>query len=161
MPNLPLLIPVLAIGAVVSVVGYRPVARWLGCPRWSAGLLLASLAVIAAVVLTPQDVEASGSPRVTVFAWLLALVGNRGLNVAWFMPLGVAVMLVGSGRLRVIAVLAGFALPWVVEGVQWALEPLARGAQGQDVWDNSVGMLLGMGIGWWVRTRLNRSKPTE
>jgi VanZ family protein len=161
MPNLPLLIPVLVIGAVVTVVGYRSVARWLGCPRWAAGLLLASLAVIVAVTLTPQDGEASGSPRATVFAWLLALLGDRGLNVVMFVPLGVAVMLVGSGQLRVGAVLAGFALPWVVEGVQGFVEPLARGAQWQDVLDNTIGLVIGCGVGWWVRTRMVRARPNE
>ena len=148
MPNLPLLIPVLVAGVVLAVLAYRPLSRWLPSPAWSSALLILSLVLVAAITLTPQDLAESGAPRWWPIAWLLQTLGDRGLNVLLFVPLGIAVMFIGRSRLRLVAIVGAIALPWVVEGTQHLVAPLERDSQWQDVIDNTAGVLIGLAIGW-------------
>lgn len=166
MPNLPLLIPVLVGGVLLAVLAYRPLSRWLPSPAWSSALLIVSLAIVAAITLTPQDLDQADASRWWLIAWLLETVGDRGLNVLLFVPLGVAVMFIGRPRLRIAAMVGAIALPWVVEGTQHLVAPLARDSQWQDVIDNTAGVLIGLGIGWvaqrwWARrAEVSRREPT-
>jgi hypothetical protein len=47
----------------------------------------------------------------------------------------------------------------VIEGTQLVVTWLARGPQWQDVVDNTVGVLIGLLVGWLAGSRLSRTSP--
>jgi glycopeptide antibiotics resistance protein len=61
---------------------------------------------------------------------------------------------VGRPAARIALVAGALALPWVIEGTQLVVTWLARGPQWQDVVDNTVGVLIGLLVGWVVARRL-------
>ena len=154
MPNLPLLLPVVLVGLFIAVACGRLLSRRLRCPWWVAVALVASLTLVIAVTLTPQsiseDVMDAGESS-WPFTWILALLDERALNVLLFVPLGFTTALIGS-RVLWFAVVGVLALPWAVEGIQYLVTWLSRDAQWQDVVDNTVGAVIGLGIGLVVRT---------
>ena len=158
MPNLPLLLPVLGVGVLVALLASRPLARWLPCPPWAAALLVVSLAVIAAVTVTPQQPD-SGGVQSWPFTWLTSWFSDRVLNVLLFVPLGLAVALVGRAWLRRALAVACLLLPLVVEGVQLLIGPLARDSQWQDVIDNTLGVAIGLAVGLALRRWVLRGDP--
>jgi glycopeptide antibiotics resistance protein len=86
-------------------------------------------------------------------------IDDRTLNVLVFVPIGLAVMLVGRPLARVVLVAGALALSWLIEGTQLVVTWLARGPQGQDVVDNTVGVLIGLLVGWLAGSRLSRTSP--
>ena len=107
-----------------------------------------------AVTLTPQSISEDVIDAGEIswpFTWILALLDERALNVLLFVPLGFTTALIGS-RVLWFAVVGVLALPWAVEGIQYLVTWLSRDAQWQDVVDNTVGAVIGLGIGLVVRT---------
>lgn len=138
-------------GPVARRVGERPAALWL---------LLASLGVIAGVTLTPSphldmagcDLQFAGP----TLAELLAL-NDRSLNVALFIPLGIAVVAIRAGHRLAWLLLAASIAP-LIELIQLIVTPLQRNCQAIDVFDNELGLLIGVLVaviaGWgWRRLR--------
>ena len=153
MPNLPLLLPVVLVGLFIAVACGRLLARRLRCPWWVAVALVASLTLVIAVTLTPQSISEDVIDAGEIswpFTWILALLDERTLNVLLFVPLGFTTALIGS-RVLWFAVVGVLALPWAVEGIQYLVTWLSRDAQWQDVVDNTVGAVIGLGIGLVVR----------
>jgi glycopeptide antibiotics resistance protein len=111
---------------------------------------VASLAVIVAVTLTPQQLGAAGEVS-WPFTWLTTWFSDRVLNVLLYVPLGVAVALIGRAPLRNAVTVAALLLPLVVEAVQHLVGPLARDAQWQDVVDNTLGVAIGLALGYALR----------
>lgn len=171
MSSLPLLIPTFVVGIVAAFAVRRRLARTLRMPVWAAWLLVASTAVIVAVTLTPQR-EAAGAPDVfaalpvaeaplggAVWRWPWQwLLDDRTLNVAIFVPLGVAVAFVGRAGVRWLLVGALLVAPLAIEVTQYLVGWLARDSQWQDVVDNTTGALLGLGVGLLLRALL-RPRP--
>jgi protein-tyrosine-phosphatase/glycopeptide antibiotics resistance protein len=145
----------------------RPVGRSLRMPTWAAFLLLAALALVVAVTLTPLGGAPDGAVAVPQlpahpvpvapasglwrWPWQWWPVDERTLNVALFVPLGVGVGLVGRRRLRGVLLLVALMLPLVVEGTQYLVGPLNRDADWRDVVDNVTGMVIGLVIGVVLR----------
>ena len=140
-------------GLFIAVACGRLLACRLRCPWWVAVALSASLTLVIGVTLTPQSVSEDVVDAGEIswpFTWILALLDERTLNVLLFVPLGFTIALIGS-RVLWIAVVGVLALPWAVEGIQYLVTWLSRDAQWQDVVDNTVGAVIGLGIGLVVR----------
>ena len=147
--------PTLAVAVVLSVIVYRPVARLLRAPNVVALLLLVSLGGIVALTLTPGGFTFSPAEASTCdlrlvpplgFDRLLSL-GQRSLNVLLFVPLGVCVGLLPWNRAKLAVTLAALALPFVVEGLQYAVPRLRHACVATDVIDNLTGLVVGFLIG--------------
>jgi glycopeptide antibiotics resistance protein len=166
MSSLPLLVPVFVLGLVVAALACRRVGAWLRMPWWAAFVLIAGLGLVAALTLTPVR---SGAVVVVDAVSLVPFtpdgpivrpptqwwrIDDRTLNVLVFIPIGFAVILVGRPAARIALVAGALALPWVIEGTQLVVTWLARGPQWQDVVDNTVGVLIGLLVGWVVARRL-------
>lgn len=122
---------------------------------WGAILLVASLAFIATATLTPGDPFAPGVLRPDF--WCFAC-GNEGaadltLNIALFVPFGIAIALLGVSPLR--ALVVGMLLSMAIEGAQHYGLPPNRIASAADLVTNTTGAFLGAILGWyratWIR----------
>jgi hypothetical protein len=163
----PWFVPGAAISIVLAVLLAGAVARRLGISRGVAWLLLASLGTIVAVTLTP----ARGAPLPALFGqattcdltrigpaqWAEYLqLGDTTFNVVLFIPLGVAIGLLGGSRRNAAIILGAIILPFAIEAIQAAATPLGRACQSADVFDNLTGLALGLAVGgtWTVLRRL-------
>lgn len=146
---------VLVAGAV-AVLAARPLGGWLESSPLVSGLLVFGAGIVVAVTLTP--VNAAGSSAWRSFGTGSALVpdwvvSDRFANLLLFVPLGIAAGLVGRAAARRWIVLAVLVSPLLVEGLQAVLPILNRGPQWQDVLDNTIGVLVGLGVAWAIRRR--------
>ena len=73
------------------------------------------------------------------------------LNVALFIPLGIAIGLVHVSRPWAALTFAAIALPFAIEAIQLVAPILDRGCQSADVVDNLTGLALGLLIGTGLR----------
>ncbi|MEZ4597314.1 MAG: VanZ family protein [Chloroflexota bacterium] len=156
--TVPWFLPGLIVTAVAALAGARPMARALGIHPVIAALLITSVGLIVSATLTPlRDVledgaVSSGTCDMSRLGWapLSMYLRPTGalLNVVLFVPLGVALGLLprGKGWTRV-AIVAGVASPFVVEGTQLLVRALGRGCEAADVVDNLTGVLLGILFG--------------
>lgn len=64
-----------------------------------------------------------------------------------FVPLGLAVGLLGRSPATTRVLVAAFALPLAVEAIQSLLPMLGRGCQSRDVVDNLLGLGIGVALG--------------
>lgn len=158
MNTLPLLPFVLVGGLVLAVAVARPLGRWLASPWWVAFVLVAGLAAIVAITLTPvRFVPGAVDPASIVpeviggplwrWPWQWWPVADRTLNIVLFVPVGFAAALVGRRALRWGLVALALALPWIVEVTQYVVDWLNRDAQWQDVVDNTTGVVIGLVAG--------------
>ena len=117
---------------------------------------MGSLLFIAAATLTPGGHFPSGALHPDF--WCFACGGADGgaditLNLALFVPLGVALSLLGVSPLR--ALLIGMLLSMAVECAQHFGWPPDRIASATDLVTNSAGAFVGAIIGWyrgiWIR----------
>jgi len=163
-------LPGLAVSLVLATLLRRRVADWLGTSEPVAWLLLASLGGIVAATLTPGSEvfgQALPSPcdtsRVTAAPLAeYAALGESGLNVLLFVPLGIAVALLPRSQVMVLAVVGGVLLPVAIEAIQLAAVPLGRVCQTADITDNAIGFALGFGAGsiaLWIGRRSSRRIP--
>ena len=142
------------IAAVAGLLTAPVVARGLRSARAPAWLLVFGIGVVIAATLTPLGVgfeEPVSIPRTCDLSrvGLAPLseyfrLGDTSLNVALFMPLGVAVGLLPGSHRKWIVVAAAIVLPFAIETLQLLAPVLARGCQSADVVDNLIGLVLGM-----------------
>ena len=85
-------------------------------------------------------------------------VNDASLNVALFLPLGVALALISNPRRKFALMFAAIALPFGIEALQLWAPILARGCESADVIDNLSGMAVGF-AGATVLRRLARPSP--
>ena len=150
----------------------RFVARVLRTRPWLGWLLAYSVAVILVATLSPihrppgaglEEIRACDLSRV----WFaspsdLTRLNDISLNVALFVPLGVAIAWLPASPRRVAVVAAAVTAPLAIEALQYALPILSRGCQSGDVIDNLTGLAVGLAVGkivGWLASRLDARWP--
>ena len=81
----------------------------------------------------------------------LLRMGDTSLNVFLFMPLGIAIGLIGRSRPKAVVLAGAIALPFVIETTQLLVPALDRGCQSADVFDNLTGLAVGLIVGTLLR----------
>ncbi len=145
------LVAVLISAAVAGVVG-----RLLRLSGWVVFGLLASLGLVIAATLTPAAVSflpPGHAATCEVGSWAmpplgqLVYVNEASLNVALFVPLGVAVMLLPRPLQVTAAALWAVTVPWGVEFIQYLVPSLNRVCSTADISANLLGLVVGFGFG--------------
>jgi hypothetical protein len=145
----------------------RPVARALGTNAWLAWFLALSVAVIMVATLTPIHRRPGFDPALLRTCdlsrqWFASLGDLRtandiSLNIALFVPLGLAIALLPFWRQKLTVAVAAVIAPFAIETLQYGLPVLNRGCQSGDVIDNLTGLALGLAVGStgaWLASRL-------
>ncbi len=158
---LPWFVPGLALSMTIALFASRPVGKLLGVRRRLAWLILVGFGVIVSATLTPLRgaiaLEAIGTGTCDLSRIGLARIADlvrlndTSLNVALFIPLGIAIGLVRPTRSRAALILASIALPFGIETIQLVAPILDRGCQSADIVDNLTGLLVGLVIGTLLR----------
>lgn len=162
--TVPLFLPGIVITILAATIGARPLARAAAIRPVVAWLLIASIGLIVSATLTPlRDVledgaVSSGTCDLRRIGWaplgMYLRPSGAALNVILFLPLGVALGLLPSGRRGTRLVIAtGLLSPVLVEGTQLLVTSLGRGCEAADIVDNLTGVVLGIAIGRLVRAR--------
>ena len=160
----------LVLALVVATILCLPVARRLGVRGLTAWVLLAATGSILAITLTPSwpalTTGVSGPISCDLSRLGPAPLGeyrrmdDAGLNVLMFIPLGVAIGAIGRRRTRVRLTAAALLLSPAVEATQAIVVPLGRACQGGDLFDNTLGLLLGLALGWGLGRLWRSMSPT-
>jgi hypothetical protein len=163
-------VPSLLLATVVSLGLSGRVARALGTRPIVAWALLVGLGLIISATLTPLH-RAVGTPSQAVRTCDLSrfglapmdqllVISDTSLNIALFIPMGVAVGLLPASRRKATLILASVALPFGIEGTQLFAPFLNRGCQSADVTDNLTGLVLGLALGLGLRAATASARPT-
>lgn len=153
---LPWFLPALALTTVMALAAAGLVARRLRTDRWIAFLLLASVGAVLAATIPPDSDGFSGpsAPGRCDFGRIgpaplshYLHLGDTSLNVALFVPLGLAVGFLGRSRAAVRVLVGALALPPAIEAFQSLAPILGRGCQSRDVVDNLLGLGIGLTLG--------------
>lgn len=130
------------------------VARRLRTESWIAFLLLMSVGAVLAATIPPDAGGFSGRPSAPGWCEFGRIglaplsqylhFGDTSLNVILFVPLGLAIGLLGRSPRVLVAVLA---FPLAIEAFQSLLPMLGRGCQSRDVVDNLLGLGIGLALG--------------
>lgn len=159
-PTLPLFLPGVVVSVVLAALVAGPVARALATRRSVAMLLIVSIGVIVSATLTPLgtvafDGGAAGSCDLSRLGppplGALRRITDTSLNVALFIPLGLAISLLPRSR-QAGAVLVGAVLfPFAIELTQLLVPAISRGCESADVIDNLLGLAVGLAAGTALR----------
>jgi VanZ like family len=173
MSAVPWFVPGTALSMAVALIASRAVAKAFGVPRPLAWAIVAAFGVIASATLTPLDgapnLQAGGTGTCDLSRIGLAPVAqllelnDTSLNVALFIPLGIAIGLARGSRAFAALVLASVALPFGIEATQLVAPILHRGCQSADVSDNLTGLVVGIVLGTGlslVASRTRRGRPS-
>lgn len=156
----PLSLFALGVAIVVAVWLSPAVARRLSAPRVVAALLLFGFGLVIAATLVPDAAGMSGeaSDGVCDLSRIglapfdeLTRVSFTSLNVLLFVPLGLAVGLLPRTRTAAVVTVAAVSLTFVVEGIQLVVTVLGRGCESADIFDNLLGLAIGVMLGALVR----------
>ncbi len=169
---LPWFLPGLVVFVVLGALFARPVGRVFQAPAWLGFFLIVSFGIIVSATLTPLHGEfnfaAVGGTCDLSRIGLAPLrevlrIGDTSLNIAMFMPFGLAIGLLARSRPKALLVVAAVLLPFVIETTQLLVPALERGCQSADVVDNLTGLVLGMligsGIGRWLALAMQPPAP--
>ena len=166
---LPMFLPGLLASVAVGVLLARPVALWLGSRTWVAFLLIVSLGAVLAATLTPDGPRLAGGPPSSGMCdlhrvWFAPLpeyvhVDDFSLNVILFVPLGVALGLAPRSKRTYVLLGLAIALPVVIETTQMLATTLGRGCQSGDVFDNLLGLGIGLLLGLAVAALTGSRRP--
>lgn len=150
----------LAVMTVLAVALSARVAAWLHARRHVAALLLFGFGLVISATLVPtaaalEGVTSDGMCDTTRvgFASLqeLTSVNFASLNVLLFVPLGLAVGLLPRNRAAAVVVVAAVSLTFVVETIQLLVPVFGRGCQTADMFDNLLGLAIGVVMGMLAR----------
>jgi hypothetical protein len=161
MDDLPWFVPGVGVSMAIAVLACGPLGKLLGVPRPVSWAILVGFGMIVSATLTPLhgalDFDAVGIGTCDLsrvgpapIADLLQ-VDDASLNVALFIPLGLAIGWVRASRPRAALILASIALPFGIETIQALAPILDRGCQSADIVDNLTGLVIGLGIGTGLR----------
>ena len=159
----PWLWPALAMAVAISLVTFRPLAQALHAPRAVAFLLVLSLSGIVALTLTPGDDAFSPYNIASCFVRIvrpiglerISNLGERGLNVLLFVPLGAAIAALPRSGTKLLLLIGAFGLPFLIESTQYLLPALDRSCSTFDIIDNLTGLVVGLAIGAVIGTIVN------
>jgi VanZ family protein len=166
---LPWFLPGLAITTAIALAVAGGVARRLRTESWIAFLLVMSVGAVLAATIPPtagQWDHPSAPGRCDFGRIGLAPLseylhfGDTSLNVVLFVPLGLAVGLLGRSPATAGVLMAALALPLAIEAIQSLAPVLGRGCESRDVSDNLLGLGIGLALGVLlsvVRARRHRS----
>ena len=149
-------LPNLAITLALGMIIGAWAAPRLGLSRRATGALwLACLLVPLAYTLSATRNAGLAGCEVGLAPWesRTALFSTETrANVAMLTPAGAAALLFPSGPRRLAALGAALALSPAIEVTQMVVRPLGRACQGADVFNNTLGVLLGfwLAAGVWV-----------
>jgi hypothetical protein len=151
---LPWFVPGVMVSFGLAVATARPLGRALSARPAVAWLLVLALGAIAAATLTPLGGtlhRAVGAARSCDLArtWpapasLLLRDDDASLNVALFIPLGIAIARLPRSRIALLIALGAVTLPFVIEATQLVVPALGRGCESADAVDNLTGLALGL-----------------
>jgi hypothetical protein len=148
---LPWFLPVILLTGLTATVLSGPVGRLIGSPAWVVFVAIGSLGLIAAITLTPTP-AAITAPTVSTclverlrppYLYQLIYPNETSLNVALFVPLGVACALVHRWGQLIVATFLAFWVPFGVEAVQYEFPELHRVCSTSDIMANLTGLGLG------------------
>lgn len=154
---IPWLMPGLGVSLVMAFILGGPVERTLRAGPLLGWALIVSLGIILSATLTPSpeaiDSGASGIRGCDLSRIGLAPIrellrlGDTGLNVLMFVPLGAAIGLLPPSGRRTAIIVAAIALPFAIEAIQALVPWLDRACESADVVDNLTGLAIGLGGG--------------
>lgn len=154
---LPWFLPGLAITTVIALAVAGRVARRLRTESWIAFLLVMSLGAVLAATIPPVAGGFSGrasAPGRCDFGRIglaplsdYLHLGDTSLNVILFVPLGLAIGLLGRSPATARLLVAVLALPPAIETIQSLVPMLGRGCESGDVVDNLLGLGIGLALG--------------
>jgi hypothetical protein len=157
----PWFLPGVVASMAVALLLCRPVGRRLGIRAPLVWVILVAVGLILSATLLPLrsavDFQAVGSGSCDLSRIGLAPVdelfrfGDTSLNVALFVPLGIALGLVRARGPRMGLIIAAAAFPFAIEGIQLLAPILDRGCQSADIIDNLTGLVVGLIVGTGVR----------
>lgn len=163
--NVPFSVAVFAIAVVVAIVLSPHVASRLHTRRPVAASLLIGFGLVVAATLTPtagalDGVASDGSCNMSRIGFLplgaLLHVNGASLNVLLFVPLGIAVGLLPRARTTALIAIVAVALPFLVEGTQLVVTVLGRECGIADIFDNLLGLGIGVVLGTIARPLTER-----
>ncbi len=150
----------LVLALVVATLLFRPVARRLGVRGLTAWLLLVATGAILALTLTPSREAITAGVTGSISCDLSRLgpaslgeyrrFDDPSLNILLFIPLGMVIGAIGRRPVRVRLALAALLLSPAVEATQAVVVPLGRACQGGDLFDNTLGLVAGLALGWGI-----------
>jgi VanZ family protein len=153
---LPWFLPGLAFTTVIALAVAGRVARCLHTGRWIAFLLVVSVGAVLSATIPPTagggdypstpgrcDFRRISPAPLHVYLHL----GDAGLNVILFIPLGLAIGLLGRSAAAARVLVAAVALPVAIETIQSLAPVLGRGCESRDVVDNLLGLGIGLAAG--------------
>ncbi|MEX1297280.1 MAG: VanZ family protein [Candidatus Limnocylindrales bacterium] len=164
----PLSAVALLVFSLLALALSRVVADRLGTGRAVAALLLFGFGLVLSATLTPTGLALHGSVTETSCDTTriglapiaeLVSVNFTSLNVLLFVPLGLSIGLLPRTRAMALITLAAVALPFIVEAVQLAITVLDRRCQTADVFDNLLGLAVGVLLGTLARPLLAAVGP--
>ena len=149
---LPWFLPVIVLTAVTAAVVSVPVGRLIRSPAWVVFVVIGSLGLIAAITLTPTPTAIFAPPVSTCLVdrlrpphlSQLTSPNEISLNVALFVPLGVACALIRRWGQVVVAAFLAFWVPFGVEAVQYEFPELRRVCSTSDIMANLTGLAIGL-----------------
>ncbi len=71
-------------------------------------------------------------------------IDDTSLNIVMFIPLGIALGLLGGSRSKAVLIALAVALPFLIETTQLLVPAIERGCQSADVIDNLTGLMAGL-----------------
>jgi glycopeptide antibiotics resistance protein len=158
---LPWLVPSVAVSMAIAILACGPIGKLLGVRRPLAWAILVGFGVIVSATLTPLrgtfNFDAGGIGACDLSRIGLAPIADlvrlddTSLNVALFIPLGIAIGWVRASGPRAALILASIALPFGIETIQALAPILDRGCQSADIVDNLTGLVIGLGVGTGLR----------
>lgn len=156
----PTILPGMVVGLAVAVMLAPTVARRLGSSRALAWLLVASLGIILALTIAPSRLALLEGPAGGIqcdTSRLLAPIStylrfdDPFLNVAFFVPFGIAIGLLPKPRSRHALTAAAFLLSPAIEVTQALVVAIGRACETGDIADNTLGLLIGLVLGNLLR----------
>jgi len=148
----------LTVTALAVLVLAAPLARGLRVPASGAAAWLAALGIVATLTLTPRPLRRTVTERVCTFdSWAppelhsFLVLDQRAANVLLLVPFALLCALPRDRRLAAVGLGLATALPFLVEGLQYAVPALGRVCHAEDLVDNLLGVAGGVAVGLALR----------
>ena len=145
------------------------VSTFLETKRWIAFLLLVNLGLIVALTLSPTTLAVDGavaSSGTCDLSRVLPLAPGElvqdfdaVVNILLFTSIGFLLALLPLTQRNRIVVASAFLLTFGIELVQLLLPAIGRGCESADMVDNTLGLLIGLAVGYGFMAVATRVRP--